>query len=212
MKNFFTKKRILIMAAVLCVGVLGTGTTFAMLTNQTGTIKNYFTVATVETQIEEELDERPVVAETFIKKIPVIRNVGKSDCFIRARITVTPSDAGVKLYAGNWSGSVEQPEFSASKCIYDGTGSGAEFQSNQNWVYYNGYYYYSYPVAPKDATESLFDAVWLTDSADITIYQEAVLARGYQSGDTVEAVDAAVIEGLFAAVEKDMEEETVTND
>ena len=46
------------MAAVLCVGVLGTGTTFAMLTNQTGTIKNYFTVATVETQIEEELDER----------------------------------------------------------------------------------------------------------------------------------------------------------
>ena len=50
----------------------------------------------------------------------------------------------------------------------------------------------------KYKTASLFDAVVLSESADVTVYQESVLATdSYELGKTV---DVEIIRGLFEKV------------
>ena len=75
----------------------------------------------------------------------------------------------------------------------------------------DGFYYYNLPVeARKEVAEdeaydenkyktaSLFDAVVLSESADVTVYQESVLATdSYELGKTV---DVEIIRGLFEKV------------
>ena len=79
-----------------------------------------------------------------------------------------------------------------------------EQQTDQNPA--DGFYYYHVVTAPGTdyaVTETLFDAVKIgtsvTQNFDITIYQEAVFAEGYEAGAVV---DTDVMVAAFAAVNK----------
>lgn len=187
----------MIIALALVIGVIATAVTVAVVVASTDTLYNKFHAAAVETHIEEELDDQPVKANSHVLKIPQVVNDGKSNAFIRARITITPSDAGVQLMEGEWSAMEGADKvFSQQGVVYNGT----TFMDNGNWIYCqeDGFYYYNLPVAVQAATEPLFAAVVLQENADITIYQEAVLAQTIYALD--ETVEVATIRELFDSV------------
>lgn len=189
----------MIIALALVIGVIATAVTAALVIANTDTIYNKFHAAVVKSHIEEELDDQPVKANSHVLKIPQVVNDGESNAFIRARITITPSDAGVQLMAGEWSAMEGADKvFSQQGVVYDGT----TFLDNGNWIYCqeDGFYYYNLPVAAKAATEPLFAAVVLQENADITIYQEAVLAQSIYALD--KTVEVATIQKLFDSVTK----------
>lgn len=186
MKLIKNNKKVFVIALALLCGIAVTSTTMAMLTDRTNVVTNLFSAGDVNTHIEEEIDDQPVVADTFILKQPVVVNDGPSNAFIRARVTITPSTAGVQLLAGEWS-ALEGTDktFSQNAVVYDGMG----FQDNRDWMYCeeDGFFYYAFPVVEGEQTASIFDAVILNESADVTIYQEAVLAHDiYELGERVE--------------------------
>lgn len=197
MNKLLKSTKSMIIALALVIGVIATAVTMAVVVASTDTLYNKFHVAEVETHIEEKLDDQPVKANSHVLKIPQVINDGKSNAFIRARATITPSDAGVWLMEGEWS-ALEGADkvFSQQGIVYNGT----TFMDNGNWIYCqeDGFYYYNLPVAAQAATESLFDAVVLQENADITIYQEAVLAQNIYALD--ETVEVATIRELFDSV------------
>jgi alternate signal-mediated exported protein len=210
-KQRFAKKKTII-ALVLVLGILGVGSTTALLKAQTGKVVNTFTVGDVNTHIEEKIDTEEVQANTAILKQPYIVNDGTSPAFVRARITISPSDAGVTLYAGTWQDDAgnelslyeQDDQFASKKFAMDEASvvyQDAQFKNNENWVYNedDGWYYYTVVTSPEEGenhcTATLFDAVQLTENADITVYQEAIFSGAYEPGDVV---DAAVIQAYFA--------------
>ncbi|MBE5857388.1 MAG: hypothetical protein E7296_07445 [Lachnospiraceae bacterium] len=155
MKNI--KKTALIVAAFIAVLGISVGGTYAWLSSRTTALENTFEVGSVETIVEEPDME---LRGSVVYKKPSIKNVGKNDCYIRARVEISPADAGITL------GSI-------------GTG----------WKQDGDYYYYETPVAPDASTTNLFEQVilpndWIvngvaTDSFkdfDVIVYQEAVQA------------------------------------
>ena len=198
MKYLWKTKKVFLITVLLIVGILGTATTFALLTSATGTVVNRFSVGDVNTHIDEEFDGK-VEAGATIKKTPAIVNDGPSPAFIRARITISPS-TDLELLYGDWT----DGRFTSS-------GNKLEQSANvnmHNWSYneVDGFYYYHVVTAPDtdyEVTETLFDAVEIGTSVkqnfDITIYQEAVFAEGYEAGAVV---DTDVMVAAFAAVNK----------
>ena len=154
------KKTALIVAAfvaVLGVSIFGT---YAYLTSRTTALENKFEVGSVETIVEEP--DMELVGSVVYKK-PSIKNVGLNDCYIRARVEISPADAGITL------GSI---------------GNG--------WTKDGDYYYYTSPVAPDASTTNLFEQVilpndWIANGVatenfkdfDVIVYQEAVQATLY---------------------------------
>lgn len=199
MKEFFKKKKAMIITLALLVGIVATASTVALMTASTGSVTNIFKAADVNTHIDEEVDDQPVKPDTSILKIPVVVNDGPSNAFIRARVTISPSTSGAKLLAGSWSALTgADKKFTQTGEVYNGTA----FATNGNWIYCeaDGFYYYNLPVEESDATTSIFDAVVLKENADVTIYQESVLATDvYKLGETVEVSE---IQALFEEVNK----------
>lgn len=194
------KKNIrIIVSLALVLGILSVGSTMAILTNSSNTVTNTFEAASIKTQIVEELDTKPVTADTQMLKEVKIKNIDKSNCFIRARITITPSTAGVKLYAGQWSDyKAENKSFDQKGIVYDGS----SFATNGLWIYNeeDGFFYFTKPVVKDATTDSLFDAIALSDNADVTIYEEAVFAQpGTFKADTAYSVKE--IKAVFAELE-----------
>lgn len=197
MKNIIKNKKVFVIALVLLCGIAVTSTTLAMLTDRTGVVTNLFSAGDVNTHIEEKIDDQPIAADTAILKRPVVVNEGPSNAFIRARLTITPSSAGVKLLAGEWSAfEGADKEFLQTAVVYDENG----FSNNGNWLYCeeDGFYYYTLPIAEGEQTASLFDAVMLNESADVTVYQEAVLAHDTYS--LTENVEIDKLKDLFDSV------------
>ena len=199
MKYLWKTKKVFLITVLLIVGILGTATTFALLTSATGTVVNRFSVGDVNTHIDEEFDGK-VEAGATIKKTPAIVNDGPSPAFIRARITISPA-TDLELLYGTWA---DGNFTSADKKLKESS----EINMH-NWSYNeaDGFYYYHVVTAPNteyEVTETLFDAVKIGDSVkqnfDITIYQEAVYAEGYEAGDVV--AETGVIAALFEAVNK----------
>ena len=202
MKYLWKTKKVFLITVLLIVGILGTATTFALLTSATGPVINRFSVGDVNTHIEEEFDGK-VEAGATVKKTPVIVNDGPSPAFIRARITISPA-TDLELLYGDWT---DGNFTSADKKLEKSSDI-----NMHNWSYNeaDGFYYYHVVTAPKTkyaVTTTLFDAVKIGDSVtqnfDITIYQEAVFAEGYKGGDEVE--DVADIAKFFDAVNADNE-------
>lgn len=186
MNLFLKNKKVFVIALILLCGIGVTSTTMAMLTDRTLVVTNLFSPGDVNTHIEEEIDDQPIVPDTAILKQPVIVNDGPSNAFIRARVTISPSTAGVQLLAGEWS-VLEGADkmFSQNAVVYDGV----SFRDNGAWLYCeeDGFFYYELPIAEGEHTASIFDAVVLSGSADVTIYQEAILAHDiYELGNSVE--------------------------
>lgn len=199
MKKFLKNKKLVIVILALAIGIAATAVSMAVMTASTGSVVNYFDPANVNTHIEEEIDDQPVKPETFLLKKPVIVNDGPSNAFIRARITISPSTSGVTFLSGSWSEKTgANKKFTKTGEVFNGT----TYADNGNWIYCekDGFYYYNLPVEVEKSTATLFDAVVLKESADVTIYQEAVLATDvYEIG---KPVSLSEIQELFENVNK----------
>lgn len=166
-KTIGNKKIVLLI--ILCAAILGmsVGGTVAFLATQTDGLENTFTIGSVETEVTEEHFELKDGSDTKIWKDPKITNVGKNDCYVRARINISPSDADITI----------------------GT-------LGKDWVDGgDDFYYYTKAVKVGESTESIFDEVIIPDGwvkkgkatgsfreFDVIVYQEAVTAN--LSGET----------------------------
>jgi hypothetical protein len=210
MKKIWKNKKKTVITLVLILGIAGVGSTTALLRAQAGSVNNTFTVGEVNTHIEEKTDEYSIAADTRMLKQPYIVNDGQNAAFVRARITVTPSDAGVILYAGTWknqTGTLSPYETEQSGKTFDVKSTvyqDEQFANNGDWVYADdGWYYYTIVTSPEDDSEyhytaTLFDAVELQSNADVTIYQEAVSSGTYEAG---KKVDVTTIQTYFDAAD-----------
>lgn len=198
MREILKKKKTLICAIALVIGIFGTTATFAVIKATTNTVTNTFEAGEVKTRIDEEVD--PTVTKySTVKKTPKITNEGKSDAFVRARITISPEKTNVTLLAGTWNGE----NFTETSKALKGKENDLFDADDDGFGWYlaaDGWYYYNTPIAKGKSTDTLFDAVKVGDvdkNFDITIYQEAVYSGGYNAGQTV---DLDTIKAAFDAV------------
>ena len=161
-KRSFKRTAIIVASFIAVLGVSVFGT-YAFLTSRTNEVRNTFVVGSVETEITEE--HFNFETATVIDKDPQVKNVGKNDCYIRARINITPAGENITVneLGANW---------------VDGG---------------DGYYYYTEKVAPDELTSPIFTKVtipagWVNYSNgqavatenfkdfDVIVYQEAIVA------------------------------------
>ncbi|PWL75947.1 MAG: hypothetical protein DBY22_03035 [Clostridiales bacterium] len=123
-----------LVALVLIIGAV-VGGTLAYLAARTDAIVNTFNPAKVDIMVEENFDGST-------KKDVKIKNTGDTEVYIRATYVVTWKDAAGNVYP-------EQPQ--------SGVDYNISLNLEQGWFYYNGYYYYTAPVAPLASTGVLID-------------------------------------------------------
>lgn len=169
MKELLQRKRTKVaLLSLTAVFLCATGlVTLAILTSRTQKITNTFELGNVTTEIQEDFEKTDV--DTVFKKEPVVTNTGENDCYVRARVTVSPQG---QLDITGWD--------------------------TTNWVYNeaDGFYYYQKVLkagadkaAPEqdeagDSTTALFttvsvkeDYVSTIEGFEVTVYQEAVQAK-----------------------------------
>ena len=118
-----------LVALVLIIGAV-VGGTLAYLAARTDAIVNTFNPAKVGITVEEDFNGRT-------KEDVKIKNNGDTEVYIRATYVVTWKDAAENVYP-------EQPQQGVDYTI--------SLNPKQDWFYYNGYYYYTAPVAPGAST------------------------------------------------------------
>ena len=123
-----------LVALVLIIGAV-VGGTLAYLAARTDAIVNTFNPAKVDITVEEYFKDST-------KKDVKITNTGDTEVYIRATYVVTWKDAAENVYS-------EQPQPGDDYTI--------SLNLKQGWLYYNGYYYYTAPVAPRASTGVLID-------------------------------------------------------
>jgi len=162
--NKLTKKKYITLIVAACLILVAiVGTSFAYFSDTTMAAKNNFEIGGVDTKIVEENLKYPNINGTGSKEVKV-QNIGKSDCFIRVRITTSPE--GVATISGGSS----------------------------KWISDNGYYYYTDLVpanaGESSKTEELFTTYTMNSNYynsgnfepfDISVYQESIDATGYSN-------------------------------
>ena len=123
-----------LVALVLIIGAV-VGGTLAYLAARTDAIVNTFNPAKVGITVEEDFNGST-------KKDVKITNKGDTEVYIRATYVVTWKDAAENVYP-------EQPQPGVDYTI--------SLNLEQGWFNYNGYYYYTAPVAPHASTGVLID-------------------------------------------------------
>lgn len=123
-----------LVALVLIIGAV-VGGTLAYLAARTDAIVNTFNPAKVDIRINENFDGTT-------KENVKITNTGDTDVYIRATYVVTWKDAGGNVYP-------EQPQPGDDYTI--------GLNPDGGWYHFNGYYYYTYPVASGASTGVLID-------------------------------------------------------
>lgn len=124
-----------LVALVLIIGAV-VGGTLAYLAARTDAIVNTFNPAKVDIRIDENFDGST-------KKDVKITNTGDTDVYIRATYVVTWKDAAGNVYP-------EQPQPGDDYTI--------GFNPDGGWYHFNGYYYYTYPVASGASTGVLISS------------------------------------------------------
>ena len=172
MLKTMNKKVKIVLASLLLVMTVFAGLTLADLLEQANSLTNTFTIGSIDTEIDED---PPAVVDNKISKKPKIKNTGKNDALVRARVTVSPQSI--------------IDEFSI------------ELEMNTtNWTQGNdGYWYYNDLLKPSELTEPLFNSVegygivsdgqinvGLAD-LEIAIYHEAIQSSVLIDGDNVKA-------------------------
>ena len=156
------------MATVLLLALAIGGTVAWLSTNDTP-ITNTFTPSKVACEVQEEFN-----SSTGVKTNVNVKNTGDIDAFIRVKlVTYRTNDAGDHI-----GGTAELPEF----------------ELGDNWVWYDGYYYYTLPVkaGEKPATN-------LTDSMKLTKDCEGA-DGGHQAIDVMaEAIQSVPKDAVQAA-------------
>lgn len=123
-----------LVALVLIIGAV-VGGTLAYLAARTDAIVNTFNPAKVDITVDENFNGKT-------KENVKITNTGDTDVYIRATYVVTWKDTDGNVYP-------EQPQPGVDYTI--------SLNPEQDWFNYNGYYYYTYPVASGASTGVLID-------------------------------------------------------
>ena len=123
-----------LVALVLILGAV-VGGTLAYLAARTDAIVNTFNPAKVDIKVEEYF-------KGSTKKDVKITNTGDTDVYIRATYVVTWKDTDGNVYP-------EQPQPEVDYTI--------GLNPDGGWYHFNGYYYYTYPVASGASTGVLID-------------------------------------------------------
>ena len=153
--------------ATVMLFALAVGGTIAWLTDKDRPLVNTFDPSKVTCEVQEKLDGQ-------VKSDVNVKNTGDIDAFIRVKlVTYRTNDAGQHI---------------------GGTAALPQFTLGANWVEYNGYYYYTLPVAPGDKPATkLTDSMTLTES-----YDDA--DGGHQSIDVMaEAIQSVPAEAVGQA-------------
>ena len=152
--------------ATVMLFALAVGGTIAWLTDKDRTLVNTFDPSKVTCEVQEKFDGK-------VKSDVNVKNTGDIDAFIRVKlVTYRTNDAGQHI---------------------GGTAALPQFTLGANWVEYNGYYYYTLPVAPGDKP-----ATKLTDSMTLTEnYDDA--DGGHQSIDVMAEAIQSVPEAAVKA-------------
>ncbi len=194
------KKKILALCLVVVLAVTAvTGATLAYFTDNDDSAKNTFTVGNVEIELTEPKwegegaeDAPEVYPGEALAKDPTVENTGANPCFVR--ISVTGWDALIQ--AG-----LSENNVTYRTDYVDG-------KLGDNWVEYNGYFYYTKVLAVGEVTDALFDQIVIpTDVVngdgetgyDIDVIAQAVQAQGAKpSWSAVQAMTVAEIDAWFA--------------
>lgn len=150
--------------ATVMLFALAVGGTIAWLTDKDRPLVNTFDPSKVTCEVQEKFDGK-------VKSDVNVKNTGDIDAFIRVKlVTYRTNEQGQHI---------------------GGTAALPEFTLGANWVEYDGYYYYTLPVAPGDKPASnLTDSMTLTES-----YNDA--DGGHQSIDVmaeaIQSVPAAAV-------------------
>lgn len=168
------------LVSLLAVVLIGGAVTLAYLSKSTEAATNNFAPGEVTTEIEE----KPEVVGSTIKKDPAVKNIGPSACIVRMRVTISP---------GSIAERVNNKQENEIKINFD----------EKAWKYNeaDGFWYYQAVVPVDGRTTALFDEITgITDQAgkplkdfedfQITLYQEAVQTEVTINGKPVKATDA----------------------
>ena len=153
--------------ATVMLFALAVGGTIAWLIDKDRPLVNTFDPSKVTCEVQEKFDGK-------VKSDVNVKNTGDIDAFIRVKlVTYRTNDAGQHI---------------------GGTAALPQFTLGANWVEYNGYYYYTLPVAPGDnPATKLTDSMTLTES-----YDDA--DGGHQSIDVMaEAIQSVPAEAVGQA-------------
>lgn len=153
--------------ATVMLFALAVGGTIAWLIDKDSPLVNTFDPSKVTCEVQEKFDGK-------VKSNVNVKNTGDIDAFIRVKlVTYRTNDAGQHI---------------------GGTAALPQFTLGANWVEYNGYYYYTLPVAPGDKPATkLTDSMTLTES-----YDDA--DGGHQSIDVMaEAIQSVPAEAVGQA-------------
>ena len=153
--------------ATVMLFALAVGGTIAWLIDKDRPLVNTFDPSKVTCEVQEKFDGK-------VKSDVNVKNTGDIDAFIRVKlVTYRTNDAGQHI---------------------GGTAALPQFTLGANWVEYNGYYYYTLPVAPGDnPATKLTDSMTLTES-----YDDA--DGGHQSIDVMaEAIQSVPEDAVKAA-------------
>ena len=153
--------------ATVMLFALAVGGTIAWLIDKDSPLVNTFDPSKVTCEVQEKFDGK-------VKSDVNVKNTGDIYAFIRVKlVTYRTNDAGQHI---------------------GGTAALPQFTLGANWIEYNGYYYYTLPVAPGD-----MPATKLTDSMTLTeSYDDA--DGGHQSIDIMaEAIQSVPAEAVGQA-------------
>lgn len=162
----WAKRTALILATVTLLALV-IGGTVALLKTSTGSVVNEFNFTNVTTTVEEEFNG-------YEKTAVNVKNTGTTNAYIRVKlVTYRTNDKGEHI---------------------GGTATLPAFTLGANWVEYNGYYYYTLPVAPNESpVTNLTESIKLTGT-----YNDA--DGGHQSIDVMaEAIQSEPAEAVGQA-------------
>lgn len=167
MKMNILKSKKIIFALALGVAIMVTSTvgTLAYLKSNSGTVVNTFTVGSVETEIDEDVNPNQ-----NLKAVRVV-NTGKNDCLVRMRVVISPENSRITIDDYNNSNFEKKEDgFWYYKGILKAP--------TKNEYYATPYLFTKYTIPAE-----------FKDNFTITVYQEAVQAVVHLDETTISAYD-----------------------
>ena len=179
MKDFVRihKRAILLGLAALLVVAASIGGTLAWLTSTPSGLINTFVPGNVPNEIHEDFDDGDAT-----KSNVMIKNVGNVNAFIRVvlvpiwRNTSDNSGAGI---------AADMSQLTISPALPTGS------TPVNKWVYADGYYYYTEPVAPGAFTEELIGSATVNVVKDGKYLELQILSQSVQAEGMGQTIDTA---------------------
>ena len=152
--------------SLILIGMITMGSTYAFYHQETEVLTNTFKVGKITTKIVEDFDANGT-------KSPQVTNTDETDCIVRMRYDISPSNAPIEI------GPINQ----------------------QYWEKIDDFYYYKDVLKSNDTTKPLFEnytintgnaSQYINDYGtqfQIILYQEAVQAEMVDNETTIKALD-----------------------